>query len=72
MEIPGPLDSATQDRIQAAAKLEFRAVLLAGAPDQRLGRQLIAESDRQRESEAHAVAVEVALQRSDVEPDQRK
>lgn len=30
--IPGEPDQATLDRIQASAKLEFRAVLLAGAP----------------------------------------
>jgi preprotein translocase subunit SecD len=32
VEIPGELDQATADRIQASAKLEFRPVLLAGAP----------------------------------------
>ena len=30
--IPGEPDQATLDRIQASAKLEFRAVLVAGAP----------------------------------------
>ncbi len=32
VEIPGELDDQTRERIQASAKLEFRPVLLAGAP----------------------------------------
>lgn len=32
VQIPGPADKATRDRIQASAKLEFRAVLAATAP----------------------------------------
>ncbi|MEO8095028.1 MAG: protein translocase subunit SecD [Pseudolysinimonas sp.] len=30
--IPGPLDKATQERLQQSSKLEFRPVLIAGAP----------------------------------------
>ena len=32
VQIPGPADQQTRDRIQASAKLEFRAVLLTNAP----------------------------------------
>lgn len=32
VQIPGPADQATRDRIQASAKLEFRAVILATQP----------------------------------------
>ncbi|GAA3946681.1 protein translocase subunit SecD [Microbacterium soli] len=32
VQIPGPADQATRDRIQASAKLEFRAVLAASGP----------------------------------------
>jgi preprotein translocase subunit SecD len=32
IEIPGNLDKATQDRIESASKMEFRPVLMTGAP----------------------------------------
>ena len=47
--IPGTPDQATLERLQRSSKLEFRAVILAGAPSpDAVGRDADADADRSR------------------------